>query len=410
MKSDIDRLMAARGLDALVVIVDEHYSPQFDYLAGKAHVTRALAFKDWQAAPVLVVSGMEVEEAAATGLTVYSFTDLGYADLLKEHAGDSFKAMIGLWGNCLAKFGTPNGRIGVYGVVDLEYYTELIRGLEAAYPQYDFVGESSTNLFAEAARTKDEEELRRLRSVATRTSEVVRLTWDYIAGHRADASELVVKRDGSPLTIGEVKRFVRRSLLDRDLEDTGMIFAQGRDAGFPHSRGRDDEPLRLGASIVFDLFPREIGGGYYHDMTRTWCIGYAPDEVREAYHHVMEAFEVAVELFGVGRPVHTMQEAVQDYFEGRKHPTSRSQPTSAEGYVHSLGHGIGLNIHESYSISHLNQKDTFEVGNVITIEPGLYYPDRGFGIRVEDSMVIAPDGQLVSLTDVPKDLILPLRG
>jgi Xaa-Pro aminopeptidase len=168
---------------------------------------------------------------------------------------------------------------------------------------------------------------------------------------------------------------------------------------------------------VFDLFPREQGGGYYHDMTRTWCIGYAPEEVREAYAQVMGAFNVALNTFAVGRNVCEMQDAVQAYFEERKHPTGRSYPGTTVGYTHGLGHGVGLSVHEGFIINQHNKNDTFQVGNVITIEPGLYYPERGFGVRVEDTfyvqdggMLVNPKDQLVSLTDVSKDLILPLRG
>ncbi|PJF25472.1 MAG: aminopeptidase P family protein, partial [Phototrophicales bacterium] len=155
--------------------------------------------------------------------------------------------------------------------------------------------------------------------------------------------------------------------------------------------------------------PRESGGGYYHDCTRTWCIGYAPDSVQRAYDEVMTAFRIAQDSFEVGMPGKAIQEPVQDYFEGRGHPTSRSQPGTTNGYVHSLGHGVGLNIHERPSLSHLSH-DTLQRGSVISIEPGLYYPDQGFGVRVEDLFYIDDNGALVSLTDFKHDLILPLRG
>src|SRR5262249_39440135 len=148
-------------------------------------------------------------------------------------------------------------------------------------------------------------------------------TWNYIASQRVEGDTLV-KADGSPFTIGDVKRFVRRALLDIGLEDTRMIFAQGRDGGFPHSRGEEGEALHLGKAIVFDLFPRELGGGYYHDMTRTWCIGYAPPEVQQIYNEVMEAFDISVELFRSGMQTKDLQTAVQDYFESKGHPTTRS--------------------------------------------------------------------------------------
>lgn len=74
----------------------------------------------------------------------------------------------------------------------------------------------------------------------------------------------------------------------------------------------------------------------------------------------------------------------------------------------SLGHGIGLNIHERPGIGHLSS-DTFRPGNVITIEPGLYYPERELGVRIEDSLYIDAAGQLLPLTRFKKDLVIPLK-
>ncbi len=254
--------------------------------------------------------------------------------------------------------------------------------------------------------TKDADEIARIKSVAARTSQVWRATWDFISSHSAEG-DTVVTGDGSALTIGDVKRFVRRELLDRDLEDDAMIFAQGSDGGHPHSRGENDQVLKLGQAIVFDLFPRELGGGYYHDSTRTWSIGYATPEVQEIYQQVMDAFDIAVDNFRPNIPARALQEAVQDYFESKGHPTTRSEPSTDVGYVHSLGHGVGLNIHERPSLSHLS-KDTLPPGSVISIEPGLYYPERGFGVRIEDLCYVSASGELVSLTDFHKELVLPL--
>lgn len=409
MRSDLDRLMQERGLNAVVVTTDHVYSAALDYLVGSVRVTGGYAIKKVGSAPVLIVNPMEVEEAAASGLQVYTTVDMGYLDFFKAAEGSVTKATVAFWGHFLKELGIESGRVGIYGNGELNQILALIRLLDQAYPQYEFTGEMGPTLFDRAAITKDAEEIARLRSVADRTNAVLRATWDYISGHRAQG-ETVVKADGSPLTIGDVKVFIRRALLDRSLEDTGMIFAQGRDGGFPHSRGQEDMPLQTGQAIVFDLFPRELGGGYHHDVTRTWCIGHAPDEVRAVYDTVMEAFDISLEAYGLGKPTHLMQEAVLDYFEGKGHPTARSHPGSLEGYVHSLGHGMGLKIHESPRITHLTQEDIFEVGNVVTIEPGLYYPERGFGVRVEDSMYVADDGQLVALTDFRKDLVLPLKG
>jgi Xaa-Pro aminopeptidase len=409
MKSDLDRLMTARDLQALIVAGGHGHNAPRDYLTNSAHITGGLVIKKRGDAPVMVVNAMEVEEADKSGLTVYTMYDLGWAELVEKAEGNRSKAEVGMWGRCLEKFGVPAGNVGVYGTGDLNMYIELIRMVELAYPDYKFVGELGMTLFDEAYITKDADEIKRIKSVAVRTSTVWQTTWDFIAGHRAEG-DTVVKSDGSPLTIGDVKRFVRRELLDHDLQDNDMIFAQGRDGGFPHSRGEADMALQLGQAIVFDLFPSELGGGYYHDSTRTWCIGYAPDEVQAVFDQVMDAFDIAVDSFRIGQPTHMLQDAVLDYFESKGHPTMRSQPGAMDGYVHSLGHGVGLNIHERPSITHVAKTEKFQPGNVVTIEPGLYYPEKGYGVRVEDMCYVDEQGQLVHLTDFRKDLVLPLRG
>lgn len=407
MKSDLDRLMAARNLDVLLVCGDEHANPPRHYLTNGAMVTGGYVLRRRGGAPVMIVNPMETEEAAKSGLETHSYNDYGWGDLYKQMNGDQSKATVVFWKRLLQGVGVESGRVGVYGAGEIHKYLELIRLVEAEYSEYQFVGETGMTLFDEAYVTKDADEIARIRSVAERTSAVWQATWDFIGDHRAQG-DTVVRDDGAPLTIGDVKRFVRRELLDRDLEDDAMIFAEGRDGGFPHSRGEADMPLKLGQAIVFDLFPREIGGGYYHDSTRTWSIGYAAPEVEQAYNEVMDAFDVAVDNFRPNMPAHVLQEAVQDYFESKGHPTTRSNPSTSVGYVHSLGHGVGLNIHERPGIGHLS-KDTLQRGNVISIEPGLYYPERGFGMRIEDLCYVDDSGALVTLTDFHKELVLPLR-
>jgi Xaa-Pro aminopeptidase len=410
MKADLDRLMAARELSAILVTGGEHQNTPRAYLCNGVDIHGGMVIKKHGSEPILIVGGMEIEEAGHSGLTVYNRDSLGWPEIYTQAEGNRSKAFVLFWGKLLETFEIAPGKIGLYGTGDLHEWLELARRLTEVYPDNPIVGETGMTLFDEAFVTKDAGELRIMREVADKTSEVLQATWDFIGSHRAEG-ETVVKADGTPLTIGDVKRFVRRELMDRELEDTDMIFAQGRDAGFPHSRGEANMPLQLGQSIVFDLFPRQLGGGYFHDCTRTWSIGYATEAVQETYNLVMQAFQTAVDTYAEpGQPTHTMQEAVLDYYEGAGHPTIRSKPGTSEGYVHSLGHGVGLNIHERPSISHLAKEDTFQKGNFITIEPGLYYPDRGLGVRVEDSFIIDDAGELISLTSFHKDLVLPLKG
>lgn len=410
MRSDLNRLMTERDLAAFIIPITEHYSPALHYLTGSiGHGLRGLALQKAGGEPILIVDVMEVEEAAAGGLQTYTLDDFHYTQLFEQAEGDGVKANVALWGAALEKIGVASGRVGVYGVGDFHTMLALFPVLQQTYPDYAFVGESGQALFDVAASSKDAVELERVKSVAKRTDAVWQATWDFIAGHRAEGDS-VVKADGAPLTIGDVRRFVRLSLMEQGLEDTGLIFAQGRDAGIPHSRGQDDMPLKLGQAIVFDLFPREIGGGYHHDSTRTWSIGYATDDVRQTYETVMEAFDIAIETVAPNKPTHIVQEAVQQYFESKGHPTARSHPGTAEGYMHGLGHGVGIQIHEHPRMSHLVLDHVFETGNVVAIEPGLYYPEKGYGVRIEDTFYLDEHGSLIALTGFHKDLVLPLKG
>jgi Xaa-Pro aminopeptidase len=412
VKAQLDSLMQARDLAAFIVACDDMPSAPRDYLTGGAPISKGLIVKAVGHPPILLANPMELEEAAKSGLTVLSFEDLGWSQLVAEHGGDRAKAEVVFWGRALERVGVQEGRVGVYGVSHLNIILALTDMLHTALPQYRFVGEMGMTLFDEAYQTKGDDEIARMEAVAQRAAEVMGETWAFIAAHREGTGAyagVVVDADGRPLTIGAVKTAVRRFSLERGLDAGAFIFAQGRDGGFPHSRGEAADVLRLGEAIVFDYFPRELGGGYFHDCTRTWSIGYAKPEVQQAYDQVRAAMEIAEDRFAVGMPTRALQEAVQDHFEAFGHATARSAPTSGSGYTHSLGHGVGLNIHERPSIGHLS-KDTFQAGNLFTIEPGLYYPERGFGVRVEDTYAVRADGTLVSLSGFRKDLVIPLTG
>lgn len=409
MKSDLDRLMRERDLDAIIVAGGEEFNAARYYMSNGAQITHGALFKCRDQPPLLVCSRIELEEAQKSGLALLTAVELGYYERLKEAEGDSLLATARHWADALQRLGMDAGRVGLYGAWQINKTIALYQTLTHTLPQFEFVAEAKGSLIEEAMLTKDAAEIERLKSVAARANAVMETVRQYIGGLRRDGEYL---RDaaGERVTIGAIKALTRRELMARGLEDTNMIFAQGRAAGFPHSRGDAEVPLQVGKTIVFDLFPRELGGGYHHDMTRTWCIGFVPPAVQALYDTVMQAFDIAVEAYGLGKPTHLMDEAVLDYFEAQGHPTARSHPQTLEGYMHSLGHGVGIDIHEAPSISRLRREDRFQIGNVLTIEPGLYYPERGCGLRVEDLFIVDERGQLVSLTPCTKDLLIPLHA
>ena len=132
MKSDLDQLMAKRGLDAFMVVGDEHGNPMRNYLSNGAAVTGGYVLKKRGSDPVMVVNPMEIEEAAKSGLKVYSFNDFDWGALLKSLDGDIAKATVVFWKRMLQKIEVESGKVGVYGTGTINQYLELIRQVEAA--------------------------------------------------------------------------------------------------------------------------------------------------------------------------------------------------------------------------------------------------------------------------------------
>jgi Xaa-Pro aminopeptidase len=107
--------------------------------------------------------------------------------------------------------------------------------------------------------------------------------------------------------------------------------------------------------------------------------------VEQAYADVLATFKAVMKALTPGTPCRDYQALACDLLEARGHPTLRTDPRGLEGYVHSLAHGVGLNIHEAPSFrSPATNTDRLEPGMVVTIEPGVYYPERGYGVRIED--------------------------
>ncbi len=409
MKTDLDRLMAERGINALLTLITETPDTYRAYLSNGAHFT-GMVVKKCGEPPVLIANEMERDEAAKSGLTVYTYNDFGYAELLRQHQSNALAARPAWYRRIFERLGI-RGRISLYGVADVnDVYNQILILANELKDVVELVpDEVRGNLFDQACETKDAAELATLRDVGQRSSAAMRAAREWIGTHRAKDG-IVIQADGTPLTIGAVKRYVRGQLFERDLEDPDqMIFAQGRDAGVPHSKGEDGDPIRLGQTIIFDLFPREPGG-YYHDMTRTWCVGFAPPEVQAVYDVVMEAYRRSAAMCQPGIVTSTVQQMVCRYFEEQGHPTVLNTPGTMEGYVHTLAHGLGLRVHEAPFFPNQGEKYRLQIGSVFTIEPGLYYPDRGYGVRIEDTVCLNERGEVESLTDCPYDLVIELKS
>lgn len=179
------------------------------------------------------------------------------------------------------------------------------------------------------------------------------------------------------------------------------ITAAGTHGADPHDLGSGPIPAHV--PIVIDIFPRVDRTGYFGDLTRTVVKGRASETVRQAFAAVRGAQEAALAALApgtLGRDIHALAE--QALQAGGFATDAQADPP--RGFFHGLGHGLGLEVHEGPGLHSRNDKP-LQVGHVVTVEPGLYYPEWG-GIRLEDVAVVTADG-CEDLTTAPKVLEIP---
>ncbi len=409
MKSDLDRILQERGIDALIVVgpdgLGESNAP-FRYFVGAAHLTGTV-LKRRERPPLLLHSDMERGAAQATGLELVSLSRWPIKEIF-ESVGDPLSARVELHRRIFADLGIA-GRVALAGVDELGSALPFWERLRAAVPGLQVVLEPGETVLDRAVLTKDAGELALLEKVAEGACAIVEELRDLLVRAPVHGGALA---DGSgALTVGRLRRFVNERLHARGLQSPeGFILSTNGDASVPHHQGDDAHVMASGDVVLFDFFPRGAGG-YHHDITRTWSLGTPRPEVQAAFDDVRGCFEHVMARVRPGASTRDLQAETCAFFEGRGHVTIRLDPTATSGYVHSLGHGIGLEVHEKphFPTFRAGQDTHLEPGMVITIEPGLYYPERSLGVRIEDTVVVT-EGGARSLSTTSRDLELSIRG
>lgn len=248
-------------------------------------------------------------------------------------------------------------------------------------------------------RRKDAAEVQAIRAVQA----VVELALERGLALLAAATpgpDRVLMLAGEPLTSERVRAEIHKALVEQEASGSGTIVAGGEQACEPHRVG--EGPLRAGETIILDIFPRSLRSFYHADLTRTVVRGRASERQRTLFEAVREAQEWALSRVRPGVPVREIHQGILARFAGRGFPTGLIEGRM-QGFFHGTGHGVGLEIHEAPRVSDCD--GVLEEGDVITIEPGLYYPGLG-GVRLEDLVVVRGDG-CENLTRAPKRLELP---
>lgn len=200
-------------------------------------------------------------------------------------------------------------------------------------------------------------------------------------------SDGILEWNGDVLTAEILRGEVDMAIAKLGGTASQTITAPGVQGADPHQTGHG--PIHANEPIVMDIFPRCDTTGYFGDLTRTVVKGKAPDIVKKAFETVYRVQREAIEMIKPGVPGSAVHNHVANALTAAGFPTDTSCKPP-HGFFHGLGHGLGLEIHESPSLSPRNEKP-LEPGHVVTVEPGVYYPEWG-GIRIEDVVVVTENG------------------
>lgn len=235
-----------------------------------------------------------------------------------------------------------------------------------------------------------------------------RATEDALAGAAAFLRGCKIKGyrvyDGARAVTAEIIRQIIDDVLwQKGYLAMGTIVACGIQAADPHRMGSG--PITAHQPMVMDIFPVSLRTHYWADMTRTFFKGEPSADFAGMYEAVRGAQEAAMKIIRAGADGGALRRAAAEHIALAGFPT-RIASGGAEGFIHGLGHGVGIDIHEAPRLGARSQ--TLESGNVITIEPGLYYKKarKGIpagGIRIEDMAVVTKIGS-ISLTNFSKNL------
>ena len=248
-------------------------------------------------------------------------------------------------------------------------------------------------------RVKDERALAGIRLAQRGTEAAFARVVEVLGASSPGGGGLVF--EGETLTAEWLTDEIERVLREHGCEGERPLVGNGPTGANVHERGTG--PIQPGESIIVDIFPRHLKSRYHSDMTRTFCFGAAPEQLRHMHGVVYEALRASEERIAAGVNGTAVWEAACDVIEGGGYRTTRGLgegETLDEDFFHGLGHGVGVEVHEAPNLG--LSGDDLLAGDIVTIEPGVYR--KGFGgVRLEDIAVVREGGCEV-LTDFPYDL------
>jgi len=383
LRGDLDNILAEKDVEALLLYSDSYKDANMFYLTEFLAPDPFIFLKRADEEPIIVVSQMEYPRAQKQSSVkdVRSYLDYNYLEAVKCAKEPQLGAL---------KF--------IAKVAEKELGRETMICVPSNFPVLvaDVLRNEGLNLepmfgvVEKARETKDTHETDEIRAVQAVNEKVT-----------AEAIELIAKSDvgsnktlhfkGEPLTVGRIKSFFGQKLLENGcLPEEDIIVARGTKSSDPHYVGEPEDKLKADQPIILDIYPRSIQKRYWADMTRTVVKGKASSKLKKMFDAVFEAKSASLDAIQAGALGSQVYDVCCGVLEKAGYETTRKGKKVMKGMTHGLGHGVGLQIHESPRMNELSTSPLRE-HVVVTVEPGLYDPQIG-GVRLEDIIEVTKSG------------------
>jgi Xaa-Pro aminopeptidase len=383
LRGDLDAILTEEGAEALLLYSDSYRDANMFYLTKFLAPDPFIFLKRVDADPIIAVNQMEYPRAQKQSIVkaVKSYSDYNYIKALKTAKDPQLGAM---------KF--------IANVAKKELGAKTKICVPPSFPVIaaDVLRNEGLNInpmfgvVEKARETKDIDEVEEIKAVQAVIEEVTSEAIELIANSDV-GSNGTLHFNGEPLTVSRIKSFFGSKLLENGcLPEEDIIVACGTKASNPHYVGEPEDKLKADQPIILDIYPRSIQKRYWTDMTRTIVKGRASDKLKKMFDAVFEARNASLDAIQAGALGSHVYDVCCDVLEKAGYETTRGGKKITKGMSHSLGHGVGLQIHESPRMSEF-YTSPLKAHSIVTVEPGLYDPQIG-GVRLEDIIEVTKSG------------------
>jgi Xaa-Pro aminopeptidase len=374
--------------DQVLIYADTERSPELRHELPVA-IGDPFLYAEQNGTRYVLTNLLELKKLQKLGVETRLPDDYGLDELLK-----SGKKLPEIRNELLLRacrdFGISNAAVPYWFPVDLADFLRE-NGIELR---------ADEDLFEQRRRSKSEAEIAGIRRAQKAAEAGMSAARDMLRA--AEAGNGTLTLDGEALTCERIKIAIAQAFTDHTCTADDFIVARGEQGASGHDMGSG--PIAPGEPVVIDLFPKDRASACYADMTRTFVVGEPSEEIVEWHRLVKEAVDRTIEPIKPGVKGRVLFDIACDIFEEAGQKTQRTKEPGKpldEGFFHSLGHGVGLEVHEQPGLGLISEKELV-AGDVVTIEPGLYRQGFG-GVRLEDLILVTADGY-ENLTDFPYDL------